>query len=1089
MRKNKLTIIITINKYIFISHFLFIFSLITVPPLYADVTPDQYENDDTMENAKIIPISSNNSLFQMQNYHPIQHHNFHDRGDMDWVKFYAQQNDKFQISVNNPEKKCDAVIKLFDDQANLLDNQDKGSRGEKEKLTFQLNCTGIYYLCINQYSAVVYGDDTGYDLELELMVKDKNSEILHYSPFRYNSLIYGKIQPGIETMLYSSGKGRAISFPDGSFFIPNEPGITTLYAMVDEYKPYSKCVSINTNDIIELPIFLSEISPILKIKHVYPTYGVIGSPVNVTLTGSAFNEKTTVSIHLETNTQSNYFHYSKDDFYQKKIDHVTYHNENRISFQISDLSLPGHYTLKVTNDSEVDEVHGAISFFPKEQSYHFNSKAIIVAGGGPLLGKYQWESTQFCANVAYEALINQGFYKENIRYLNAVPDIDADNNGLYDDIYGNVTLDNIKLAIEDSYKNTSEPASQLIIYFTSHGDEAGDFVLNVNENDNIETIDAITLDGFMDDLQINTTMRIIFIYDACHPGAFASELLPPEGHERIIILSAEKEETSKYLLSGTNSFSYIFWSTINFNDKLDEAFYKARDMMKGFQNSYIDADGNGIGNEKNDHIKANNIHLGRHYSSNNIPPKIQSILIDNELNGLPGMELKVVAESADNFIENVWAILIPPTNNNQAEPNIQNRLLPITLEKTKNEEYWTTDLVSFSKEGAYTLNIYTMDSKGQFSQIHQKIITQTKELPYLSKAIIVAGGPDEIPNRIWDATCLNANLAYNALLYRGYSPKNIYYLSCDTDIDSDNDGIFDIDSLATVNNLEIAIKDWSHNADELILYMIGHGDTGKFHINYDEILDAQELDLWLDELEMYLSKHVIIIYDASRSGSFLPLLTPIEGKNRIIITSNTDENVHFYYDGVLTFSFHFWNSFFETYNIYDSFNNSSDILLSYPETPQIECNGNGVGNEKIDRVIANNIIIDNTICHNLPCLSKICDDKKLFKETSTAIWAEITSNQTIQKVWAEIKHPVDDLGDNNKVIIELTKLDDLTNIYQFIYDGFRAEGKYTITIFEKITMTIMLFPEKHLSSWINLHLMLERQLLFILLLMILCWNQ
>ena len=48
-----------------------------------------------------------------------------------------------------------------------------------------------------------------------------------------------------------------------------------------------------------------------------------------------------------------------------------------------------------------------------------NSRAIVVAGGGPYDGNLLWPATEMCANFAYRTLNYQGFTKEKLRYLSS----------------------------------------------------------------------------------------------------------------------------------------------------------------------------------------------------------------------------------------------------------------------------------------------------------------------------------------------------------------------------------------------------------------------------------------------------------------------------------------------------------------------------------------------------------------------------------------------------------------------------------------------------------------------------------------------
>ena len=118
---------------------------------------DNYEEDDTNEQATVIVINDESP----------QQHNFHDDSDQDWVKFYGVAGQTYTIAVNNAEVDCDAVIELYDtDGVSKLDNRDDMGAGEDEELAWLCPQDGIYYARVYNYDPGVFGDDTGYELNV-----------------------------------------------------------------------------------------------------------------------------------------------------------------------------------------------------------------------------------------------------------------------------------------------------------------------------------------------------------------------------------------------------------------------------------------------------------------------------------------------------------------------------------------------------------------------------------------------------------------------------------------------------------------------------------------------------------------------------------------------------------------------------------------------------------------------------------------------------------------------------------------------------------------------------------------------------------
>ena len=127
-----------------------------------------------------------------------------------------------------------------------------------------------------------------------------------------------------------------------------------------------------------------------------------------------------------------------------------------------------------------------------------------------------------------------------------------------------------------------------------------------------------------------------------------------------------------------------------------------------------------------------------------------------------------------------------------------------------------------------------------------------------------------------------------------------------------------------------------------------------FTNNDPEILTASLLDQWLDDLQTSIPwSRVTLIYDANYSNSFIPLLTPPEGKERILITSSGDNGTaYFCIDGNISFSSFFWSQVANGATVNDAlayaklaisyFSRIDEISFScFEQTPLIDANENG----------------------------------------------------------------------------------------------------------------------------------------------------
>ena len=119
----------------------------------------------------------------------------------------------------------------------------------------------------------------------------------------------------------------------------------------------------------------------------------------------------------------------------------------------------------------------------------------------------------------------------------------------------------------------------------------------------------------------------------------------------------------------------------------------------------------------------------------------------------------------------------------------------------------------------------------------------------------MAGGGPFVGNNLWSTTQTAANYTYNTLTYQGYTKESIFYLSADTDLDLDGNGLpDDVDADATIGNLQKAVT-WASGADDVVIYLVDHGGNGTFRMSGTEVLNAADLNTGLnDTAEEYYGK-------------------------------------------------------------------------------------------------------------------------------------------------------------------------------------------------------------------------------------------
>ena len=238
-------------------------------------------------------------------------------------------------------------------------------------------------------------------------------------------------------------------------------------------------------------------------------------------------------------------------------------------------------------------------------------------------------------------------------------------------------------------------------------------------------------------------------------------------------------------------------------------------------------------------------------------------------------------------------------------------------------------------------------------------------------------------------------------------------------------------------------------------------------------LSAESLDQWLDTYEASSGGKTLLVYDACRSGSFLSSLTPYTSGSRTVITStDTDEYAYFISSGTISFSEYFWTSVFNGHGAFTSFMQAQQgmTILELSQSPQIDANGNGIGNEAEDydalclcaaldpesQTGENPQPEPGTDTHDLPVIG-VSQPMTLVDGTGRALVEAqtVADNDGIDRVWATIISPDYSSGSSDIPITELPEID-LKPVetgegtsYQAWYDNFTESGAYRVTFYAR----------------------------------------
>ncbi|MEO5330622.1 MAG: putative Ig domain-containing protein [Magnetococcus sp. YQC-5] len=122
------------------------------------VGKDSLEADDTPTQAKIIVVNNETP----------QYHNTHAANDADWVKFYAVQGQKYQVTAKQLEKLANVVLERYDsDGSTRIGSAAKAEiPGQDVILAFTAEKSGITLIKAKQYETNNFGAETGYYLKV-----------------------------------------------------------------------------------------------------------------------------------------------------------------------------------------------------------------------------------------------------------------------------------------------------------------------------------------------------------------------------------------------------------------------------------------------------------------------------------------------------------------------------------------------------------------------------------------------------------------------------------------------------------------------------------------------------------------------------------------------------------------------------------------------------------------------------------------------------------------------------------------------------------------------------------------------------------
>ena len=692
----------------------------------------------------------------------------------------------------------------------------------------------------------------------------------------------------------------------------------------------------------------------------------------------------------------------------------------------------------------VDKYNNRVQKFEKYSASQ-KTKAIVVAGGGPFPGNNLWDATRMVTHFAYRTLAYQGYTRDDIRYLSSDTQVDLDGNGIFDDIDGEATTANL----QDAIVNWAADAESLVIYLADHG---GEDHFRMSET---ETLSGDSLAGWLNQLQQTMSGRVIVIYEACNAGSFLQTLASSEN--RIVITSTSPGESAYFMTQGSVSFSNFFWTEIFNGQDLQTALVNAKQAIgeiADFQHPLMDTDGDGQDNASDGYAGATGVFIGSGTDAYEEAPVIGSVSPVDTITDPVTMEIYADNVTDPDGVARVWAIIRPPGFSQGSANNPVQELPTVDLQQDDDGRYVASFKGPFAN-GTYQIAIYARDRIGNTSL---PVVTEISVNEATSrKAIILAASDKADPQAdpLWTSVENCAGLAYTAMKFQGYKDENIYFMSPV----AFSPGV-DTSSAPTQNDLAAALGSWAQDhTQDVVLYLIGHSGHDAFKINDTAVLTSAELDTLLDDLQSVITGTVTVVMDASYSGDFVSKLAPTEGQARILISSSSGtEASQFLSNGLVSFSYTFWNTVLNGINLRDSFLTAKNVAAYALDNqqPSLDDDGSGIGNEATDGEAARNVTIGMGILLSgiSPQSGDLVADIVLDDgSTSAHIYVDtVTSTGSIDSVFA-ILAPPSPLpqklpGKASAGLPPVTLLDEGNGRYGAMVD-FPDFGLYRVAVFVK----------------------------------------
>ncbi|CAN5416865.1 hypothetical protein BH10CHL1_BH10CHL1_20840 [soil metagenome] len=362
-------------------------------------------------------------------------------------------------------------------------------------------------------------------------------------------------------------------------------------------------------------------------------------------------------------------------------------------------------------------------------------------------------------------------------------------------------------------------------------------------------------------------------------------------------------------------------------------------------------------------------------------------------------------------------------------------------------------------------------------------------------AVIIAGHMPANPSLDGQIDQVAAR-AYRTLLAHGYTTSTLYFLSGNSQQDTNGDGVNDVDAPLSVAGIQSALEEWPRTfpkaqAASLLLFLIGQGEAGQFQATADQRITGEDLDLWLTNLENSSSvERMAIVLEMNQAGALIdgasqPTLTDqtqagftpttLAHKNRIIVTATHDQGAACYTTGGALFSDIFWTALDQGASLWEAAGQARSIneQINYRcapfgapcQTPWLDDNGDAQANTTDDGALAHMWRLPLFTTPTGPLIQQVhvqpqaskssrrIDAIMLRADEKTIVEAHILSPTYMVAAPTNGAPPV---MTNPIIRLQADPLQPTT--YYGVYDGFTEIGNYRVVVYAWNEQDVAAFP-------------------------------